>query len=162
MKQLVTINNSFNFCTNRWSKKFITVSWAQQNERLFLHHKFGPGRSLSYASCWKIFKVCKKFLLSLTTYILINKLYTFSRLWSLRFSSSETYFSILDLFLELQNLRVWRNLNFHWAGLTTLCLVPSDNYSWQGVSGICLIIFQWPRNLLPPKQPIWYWSYFDS
>lgn len=80
MKQLVIFNNSFNFYANRWSKKFIALSWTQQNERLFLHHKFGSGRSLSYSSCWKIFKVCIK-LVNYNSYdIFINKLYVLFRL----------------------------------------------------------------------------------
>lgn len=41
------------FFVYRWCQTFDT----QQDERLFLYHKFGPRRSFSYTSSWKIFKV---------------------------------------------------------------------------------------------------------
>lgn len=164
MKQLVIFNTTFNFYANRWSKKFIALSWTQQNERLFLHHKFGSGRSLSYSSCWKIFKVCIK-LVNYNSYdMFINKLYTLFRLHQKDFLYMKLLFLfyILNLILESQNLRVWRSLHSHWAGLTALCLFSSDRYLWQVVLGICLFMDQWPGSSLPPNQPVWSWKYFDS
>lgn len=130
MKQLMVFNTNFNFCTNRWSEKFIAISWTQQNERLFLHHKFGPGRSLSYPSCWKVFKVCKKLVncLSYDMYWLINFIHFPDCNNQKDFLYLKLFFYILDLFLELQNLSVWRILNVHWAGLITCLTLGSF---WQ-------------------------------
>lgn len=134
MKQLVIFNTSFNFYANRWSKKFIALSWTQQNERLFLHHKFGSGRSLSYSSCWKIFKVCIT-LVNYNSYdIFINKLYTLFRLHQKDFLHMKLlfFFYLLSLILELQSLRLWRSLNRHWAWLPYACFlltVISDRWS---------------------------------